>query len=168
MPLVPQDILPLLVSPTVTSKHYAQAALMSINASMMDLTPQEQMRVLLYAARWEAGIAMRELLSDEVEGERWLVWAACNVCINILAFYDWNLTMRDLIKVEEAPAALLLAQAALLSTKKHTWRKAALWYFIAANRLEKCGIVGSVHRCQSSFDMNSFFRIETVDDVLLG
>ena len=49
--------------------------------------------------------------------------------------------MHDPIKAEEVPAALLLAQAALLSTKKHTWRKAALWYFIAANRLEKCGIV---------------------------
>ena len=47
---------------------------------MMDLTPHEQMRVLLYAARWEAGIATRELMSDEIEGERWLVWAASNVC----------------------------------------------------------------------------------------
>jgi hypothetical protein len=58
------------------------------------------------------------------------------------AFCDWILIVDDFIKAEEAPAALLLAQAALLSSKKQTWRKAALWYFIAANRLEKCGIVG--------------------------
>jgi hypothetical protein len=58
---------------------------MNINPTMMDLTPHEQMRVLLYAARWEAGIATRELMNDEIEGERWLVWAASNVCI-ILTF----------------------------------------------------------------------------------
>ena len=56
---------------------------MSVNASMIDLTAHEQMRVLLYAARWEGGIATRELLNDEIEGERWLVWAASNVCVNI-------------------------------------------------------------------------------------
>jgi hypothetical protein len=44
-------------------------------------------------------------------------------------------------KAEEAPSALLLAHAALLSSRKHTKRRAALWYLSAANRLEKCGIV---------------------------
>lgn len=45
------------------------------------------------------------------------------------------------IKAEEAPSALLLAHAALLSTKKQARRRAAFWYVDAANRLEKCGIV---------------------------
>ena len=44
-------------------------------------------------------------------------------------------------KAEEAPSALLLAQAALLSAKKQARRRAALWYVSAAGRLEKCGIV---------------------------
>jgi hypothetical protein len=44
-------------------------------------------------------------------------------------------------KAEEAPSALLLAQAALLSAKKQATRRAALWYVSAAGRLEKCGIV---------------------------
>ena len=47
----------------------------------------------------------------------------------------------DLSKAEEAPSALLLAQAALLSAKKNARRRSALWYVSAANRLEKCGIV---------------------------
>ena len=46
-------------------------------------------------------------------------------------------------KAEEAPSALLLAQAALLSAKKQARRRAALWYVSAAGRLEKCGIVSS-------------------------
>jgi hypothetical protein len=44
-------------------------------------------------------------------------------------------------KVEEAPSALLLGHAALLSARRHARRRAALWYFLAAHRLEKCGIV---------------------------
>jgi hypothetical protein len=45
---------------------------------------------------------------------------------------------------EEAPAALLLAHAAYLSSRKRLNRKAALLYLTAANRLEKCGIVRRV------------------------
>jgi hypothetical protein len=52
------------------------------------------------------------------------------------------LTMfRNQQKVEEAPAALLLARAAFLSGRKSASRRATLWYFLAASRLEKCGIV---------------------------
>ena len=71
---------------------------MSINATMMDLTPHEQVRALLYTARWEAGIATREFLNDEIEGERWLVWAASNVCDYYYLFF-WrcsrNLILRN-------------------------------------------------------------------------
>jgi hypothetical protein len=60
---------------------------------------------------------------------------------------QFTLYVRDLIlrvdKAEEAPSALLLAQAALLSNNKKAFRRAALWYMLAANRLEKCGIVRS-------------------------
>ena len=49
-----------------------------------------------------------------------------------------------LIKAEEMPSALLLGQAALLSTHKNLRRKAALWYLFAANRLEMCGIVRGI------------------------
>jgi hypothetical protein len=47
-------------------------------------------------------------------------------------------------KAEEAPSALLLAQAALLSAKKKARKRAALWYVFAAGRLEKCGIVSFI------------------------
>ena len=55
------------------------------------------------------------------------------------AYYCYNFGF----KAEEAPSALLLVQAALLSTKKQARRRAALWYVSAAGRLEKCGIVSS-------------------------
>lgn len=42
---------------------------------------------------------------------------------------------------EEAPPALLLAQAAQMCARKGSLRRATLCYVAAANRLEKCGIV---------------------------
>ncbi|KAI0036617.1 ER-golgi trafficking TRAPP I complex 85 kDa subunit-domain-containing protein [Vararia minispora EC-137] len=41
---------------------------------------------------------------------------------------------------DEPPLALLLAHAASLSVRKWSTRRAALWYLLAANRLEKSGI----------------------------
>ncbi|PPQ67072.1 hypothetical protein CVT25_005673 [Psilocybe cyanescens] len=114
------DMLPLLLSPSPTIPLYAQASLAATHPNMSDLPPHAQIRVLSYAVRWEAGISTTDFVSNMLEGERWLVWAASNG--------------------EEAPSALLLAQAALLSTKKNARRRAALWYVAAATRLEKCGI----------------------------
>lgn len=108
---------------------------------MADLPPHAQIRALLYAVRWEAGIPTSDFLSNEVEGERWLVWAASNVCATFVLICDTVNANLVQIQSEEAPSALLLAQAALLSSKKHAWRRAALWYASAATRLEKCGIV---------------------------
>lgn len=72
-------MLPLLLSPTAAIKQCVQAALMSINTKMSDFSPYEQMCALQYAVRWETSIATQDFLNDEVEGERWLVWAASNV-----------------------------------------------------------------------------------------
>ena len=55
------------------------------------------------------------------------------------AYYNYNYNFG--FKAEEAPSALLLAHAALLSAKKQARRRAALLYVSAAGRLEKCGIV---------------------------
>ncbi|KAH9486608.1 hypothetical protein JR316_0000673 [Psilocybe cubensis] len=114
------DILPLLLSPSPSVPLYAQASLATTHPNMMDLPPHAQTRVLSYAVRWEAGISNRDFVSNMLEGERWLVWAASNG--------------------DETPSALLLAQAALLSAQKNARRRAALWYVAAATRLEKCGI----------------------------
>ncbi|KAF9475629.1 hypothetical protein BDN70DRAFT_883515 [Pholiota conissans] len=114
------DILPLLLTPGPTVPLHVQTAISSIYSFTSDLPPHAQLRGLSYAVRWEAGIAPSDFVSPMLEGERWLVWAASNA--------------------EEAPLALLLAHAALLSAKKGAWRRAALWYVLAATRLEKCGI----------------------------
>jgi hypothetical protein len=68
---------------------------------------------------------------------------------------------RFIFQAEEAPAALLLAHAAQLSVIKGARRRAALWFLLAANRLEKCGIV-SVLEMTASLSINpSHFKRNT-------
>jgi hypothetical protein len=69
----------MLLSPSPAVPLHAQAALTTIHPNMTDLSPLAQIRALLYAVRWEAGISTEDFLSDTLEGERWLVWAASNV-----------------------------------------------------------------------------------------
>ncbi|KAF9462100.1 ER-golgi trafficking TRAPP I complex 85 kDa subunit-domain-containing protein [Collybia nuda] len=114
------DILPLLLSPSPTLQLHVMNAISHPYTQIPDPPAHAQLRSLKYAVRWEGGIANSDFISNTLEGERWLVWAAGNA--------------------EETPAALLLAHAALLSSLKKKKKRAALWYLIAANRLEKCGI----------------------------
>ncbi|KAF5317627.1 hypothetical protein D9611_015053 [Ephemerocybe angulata] len=131
------DMLPLMSAPSPALQLHASNALLSLHPSAVELPPHAQIRALLYAARWEVGIDPRDFVSNALEGERWFVWAAGNVGTYL---DEWNVTDR-IDKAEEAPAALLLAHAALLtSMRKNSYRRAAFWYVTAANRLEKCGI----------------------------
>ncbi|KAL1737123.1 ER-golgi trafficking TRAPP I complex 85 kDa subunit-domain-containing protein [Schizophyllum commune] len=120
------DILPLLLSPSPTLSAYASASLASLmNAphSPSEIPAHVQVKSLVYAVRWAAGIDQADFLSDELEGERWLAWASGDA--------------------EEAPSSLLLAHAAHLSAfrkRAPKLRRAGLWYVSAAKRLEKCGI----------------------------
>lgn len=115
------DVIPILSAPSPALQLLASNALLSVHPPVHDPLPHGQLRALLYAVRWELAINQADFLSDTLEGERWLVWAAGNA--------------------EEAPSALLLAHAALLSSvKKNAFRRAAFWYASAANKLEKCGI----------------------------
>ncbi|CCO26658.1 hypothetical protein BN14_00687 [Rhizoctonia solani AG-1 IB] len=110
------DILPLLLTPSKALETYAQNALLGARFVGKDPSPSSQLRALKYAVRWERGI--HEL--NAIGGNRWLMWAAGSS--------------------EEAPMALLLAQAAQMCARKGSLRRATLCYVAAAERLDKCGI----------------------------
>ncbi|KIY70143.1 hypothetical protein CYLTODRAFT_392434 [Cylindrobasidium torrendii FP15055 ss-10] len=114
------DILPVLLSPSPSHQLHASNALAAIHPLTGEPRASSQLLAALYGVRWEIGIGYPDFVSDVVEGERWLVWAAGGS--------------------EEVPSAILLGQAALLSANKGAHHRAAFWYALAANRLEKSGI----------------------------
>ncbi|KAM5531871.1 hypothetical protein V8D89_014425 [Ganoderma adspersum] len=120
------DILPLLSAPSPALALHADHAIATLTGPQpRQTTPFEvpalaQYRALMYAARWETGIDRQDFLSPVLEGERWLVKAASSA--------------------EEPPTAILYAHAAFLSEIKGAKRRAALWYLVAADKLEKTGI----------------------------
>lgn len=69
----------LTVSPAVGL--HAKHAITSLNtgypASML-------VTALAYTVRWDTGITKQDFLSRELEGERWLVWAAGSVRFSLL------------------------------------------------------------------------------------
>lgn len=82
--LLKKDILPLLLSPSPALQLHASNALVALHPPATDLPPTAQLRALLYAARWEAGIDPRDFSHYSMEGERWLVWAAGKVSYSSL------------------------------------------------------------------------------------
>ncbi|KAG8949630.1 hypothetical protein FRC04_008376 [Tulasnella sp. 424] len=117
------DILPLLLAPSLTLEAHAAYALAPLTTGTalggredIQVGAAAQLKGLVYASRWEVGV--QDIL--QLGGEKWLVWAAG--------------------ATEEAPFALLIAQAALMCLRKGFRRVAAMWYVFAANRLEKCGV----------------------------
>jgi len=75
-----QDILPILLSPSPTIPTYVLSALSDIYPSSTEPSPRSQLRALMHAVRWEAGIPTSDFVGDVLGGERWLVWAAGDVC----------------------------------------------------------------------------------------
>ncbi|KAG8747243.1 hypothetical protein FRC10_001859 [Ceratobasidium sp. 414] len=118
------DILPLLLAPSKSIGSHAVNALLGARFVGKEPSPSSQLRALKYAVRWERGIG--DL--NAIGGDNWLVWAAGS-----------DLLTRH-YQSEEAPAALLLAQAAQMCARKGSLRRATLCYVAAANRLDKCGI----------------------------
>lgn len=130
----------MLLAPSPTLPLHASNALSGMHLQSSEPPAHAQLRALIYAVRWEACIDSSDLIGGVLEGERWLVWAAGNVCYSDCFAAKVNSSTQ----AEEPPAALLLAHAALLSARKHAKRRASLWYLSAANRLEKCGIVSTI------------------------
>ena len=79
--------------PSPTTPLHASTALTSIHSNSAEVYPHAQVRALLCAVRWEAGISSQDFISEILEGERWLVWAAGNVrdhflsCTSCLVFF---------------------------------------------------------------------------------
>ena len=65
---------------------HASTALTGIHSNSTEVHPHAQVRALLCAVRWEAGISTQDFIGDILEGERWLVWAAGNVRGDFLSF----------------------------------------------------------------------------------
>lgn len=69
----------MLLSPSPALQLHAQNALASIHPPSLEPPAHAQLRGLIFAVRWETGMASSDFLSSALEGERWLVWAAGNV-----------------------------------------------------------------------------------------
>lgn len=72
------DILPLLIAPSPAVQLHVSHALTTIHPQSAELHSHVQLRALLYAVRWESTLTIGDFLSDTLDGERWLVWAAGN------------------------------------------------------------------------------------------
>ncbi|GAW06029.1 hypothetical protein LENED_007922 [Lentinula edodes] len=126
------DILPLLLSPSPAIPLHVANTFATMFTQPTEPFAKVQLRALLCAIRWEVGIDPSDFASELLEGERWLVWAAGSA--------------------EEPPSALLLAHAAFISSRRQALRRAALWYLMAANRLEKCETINDKELSPSFWD----------------
>ncbi len=124
---VGSDVLPLILAPAAPLSVYATAALQTLGLNNPEVLASSQFRAMLYAVRWEIGIPQ----FANIDGERWLAMASGSA--------------------EEPFSALLLARAASLSNRRGAKRRAALWYTMAARKLERSGVVCDCRRAISTF-----------------
>jgi hypothetical protein len=90
------DILPMLLAPSPALQLHASFALSSTGLDTSpDPSASAQLRSLIYAARWDVGIPSHEFVSEELGGDRWLVWAAGNVHFSL---WTPNHSARSLMK----------------------------------------------------------------------
>jgi hypothetical protein len=71
-----KEILPLLLSPSSAVTAHVMHALSAITSPDAEASALAQLRAVTYAVRWEASA---DFLTNPLEGDRWLIWAASSV-----------------------------------------------------------------------------------------
>jgi trafficking protein particle complex subunit 8 len=66
------DVLPLLLAPSTPLASYVGASLAALGLTEPGVPASAQLRAMVYAVRWEVGVQN----FSEIQGERWLAWAA--------------------------------------------------------------------------------------------
>jgi trafficking protein particle complex subunit 8 len=143
--IILQDILPLLLMPSPTIPLHASTALTSIHSNSTEVYPHAQVRALLCAVRWEAGISSQDFISDILEGERWLVWAAGNVRDHLLSYTSCLLLLSFWIEGRRSAVCFVIGASCTFECEKASKKESCIMVCFCS------GKVREMRNCKSLF-----------------